>query len=168
MGTPAAAALLLAGFVLAHAAWSVSDLPQGELLVPLAIVERGGTRELMRFEAATQEEAIKQGKAKMAGLTGTVDAWAFAREGLITEGGRKIDALTVDFWAKGMEESASLMQRYEPFAARGRFRVIGQPDIIIKGVMQEPHAAEQPVSQVRAGISQHPKAASLWDAWKSE
>jgi len=33
--------VLLAGFVLAHAAWSVSDLPKGELLVPLAVVETG-------------------------------------------------------------------------------------------------------------------------------
>ena len=35
---------LLVGFVLAHAAWSVSDLPRGQLLVPLAIVEKHGER----------------------------------------------------------------------------------------------------------------------------
>jgi len=38
-------ALRLAGFVLAHAAWSISDVPRGELLVPLAIVERQGQRQ---------------------------------------------------------------------------------------------------------------------------
>jgi len=32
-------AVLLAGFVLAHAVWSVADLPSGELLVPLAVIE---------------------------------------------------------------------------------------------------------------------------------
>ena len=46
--------MLLAGFVLAHAAWSVSDLPKGELLVPLAVVEKNGQRQLLRFEAQTQ------------------------------------------------------------------------------------------------------------------
>ena len=38
------AAVSLAGFVLAHAVWSVSDLPQGELLVPLALIEKAGQR----------------------------------------------------------------------------------------------------------------------------
>lgn len=43
--------VILAGFVLAHAAWSVSDVPKGELLVPLAVVEKNGQRQLLRFEA---------------------------------------------------------------------------------------------------------------------
>ena len=60
-------ALLLAGFVWAHAAWSISDAP--DLLVPLAMVERNGQREIMRFEADTQEEAIAHVKAKMATLS---------------------------------------------------------------------------------------------------
>jgi len=51
-------ALLLAGFVLAHAAWSISDLPEGDLLVPLAVVEANGQRRLLRFEAETQDAAI--------------------------------------------------------------------------------------------------------------
>lgn len=40
MPVPEATALL-AGFVFAHAAWSVSDLPEGQLLVPLAMIEEG-------------------------------------------------------------------------------------------------------------------------------
>ena len=38
------AAVSLAGFVLAHAVWSVSDLLEGELLVPLAMTEKRGQR----------------------------------------------------------------------------------------------------------------------------
>jgi hypothetical protein len=56
--------VLLAGFVLAHAAWSVSDLPKGQLLVPLAVVETGGQRQLLRFEAQTQEQSIAAGKER--------------------------------------------------------------------------------------------------------
>lgn len=43
--------LSLAGFAFAHAAWSVSDLSEGELLVPLALIEKSGERQLLRFEA---------------------------------------------------------------------------------------------------------------------
>src|SRR2546425_10308417 len=91
MITPPGSGLLLAGFVLAHAAWSVSDLPNGELLAPLAMVERGGHREITRFEAASQAAAIAEGRAAMAKLGTSVDAWAFAREGLIRENGGPVD-----------------------------------------------------------------------------
>src|SRR4051812_12591641 len=97
-----AAALLLAGFVLAHAGWNVSDLEEGDLLCPLAVVEEHGQRTLDRFEAKTQEEAIAKGKAAMVEHSKTADAWAFAREGLLTEETGKTDILVVDFWAKGM------------------------------------------------------------------
>src|SRR5438477_458577 len=130
--------LLLAGFVLAHAAWSVSDLPKGELLVPLAMVERGGQRSVTRFEAASQATAIAEGKAAMAKLGTSAEAWAFAREGLIRKGSVPIDVLTVDFWAKGMKSPATLIQRYEPFATRGKFKIIGDPMFIIGGVAQPP------------------------------
>ncbi len=50
-------AVFLAGFTMAHAVRSVSDTPDDELLVPLAIVTRNGERQLMRFEADSQVEA---------------------------------------------------------------------------------------------------------------
>ena len=162
------AALLLAGFALAHAAWSISDVPEGELLVPLAMVEEAGQRRLVRFEDATQEEAIRKGKAAMAELTATADAWAFAREGLMPEAGGKVDVFSVDFWAKGMREPATLIQRFEPFARRGKFRVIGQPELVVKGRVQESKATEDLLPRIRAGIAQHQKVAALWDTWSQE
>ena len=80
-------AILLAGFVLAHAAWSVSDLPKGELLVPLAVVEKNGQRQLLRFEAQTQDQAIADGKGTIARRQSEFDARAFGREGLSTREG---------------------------------------------------------------------------------
>jgi hypothetical protein len=44
----------------------VSDIPKGEVLVPLAIVEKNGQRQLLRFGAQTQEQAIADGKATLA------------------------------------------------------------------------------------------------------
>jgi hypothetical protein len=52
------AALSLGGFTLAHAAWNLSGIEKGELLCPLAMLEKEHGRELLRFEADTQEEAI--------------------------------------------------------------------------------------------------------------
>ena len=69
--------ILLAGFVLAHAAWSVSDLPKGELLVPLAIVEKNGQRQLLRFEAPTQAQAIAEGKVLEGAEAARVVSWLY-------------------------------------------------------------------------------------------
>lgn len=159
-------ALLLAGFVLAHSAWSVSDLPKGELLVPLAVVERDGKRELIRFEADSQEAAIAEGKAAMARLGDSVEAWAFARDGLLREGGRPVDVITVDFWSKGMKAPGSIVQRYEPFANRGKFKIIGEPMVTVGGVEQQEEDSKQSVSVLLLGIQAHSEVKSLWPSWQ--
>ena len=40
---------LLAGEVVAHAAWSISEAPEGEILIPLAGILHEGKVELIRF-----------------------------------------------------------------------------------------------------------------------
>jgi hypothetical protein len=67
--------ILLAGFVLAHAARSVSDLPKGDLLVP---------------------QAITEGKTTLANRQTPLDAWAFGHEGLMPGGTGKVDVQTED------------------------------------------------------------------------
>ena len=156
-------ALLLTGFVLAHAAWSICDDTQ--LLVPLAISERNGKREVSRFEANTQEEAIDRGKAAMANLGASVDAWAFAREGLLSDKRGKVDVLSIDIGAKGTSDRVTLIQQFEPYSKRHHFRLIGDPEVAIGGSIQEPAAVKDLLSTVRRGISQHSKAAPLWDGW---
>src|SRR6476620_7258122 len=115
-------ALLLAGFVLAHAAWSISDAP--ELLVPLAALKQNGQRKMLRFEADTQEEAIAHGKSEMAAHAVDVDDWAFARQGLLNEKGQKVDVISVDIGARGSAQRITLIQRFEPYAKRHRFRLL--------------------------------------------
>jgi hypothetical protein len=167
MTTPESA-LLLAGFVLAHAAWSVSDLPKGDLLCPVAAIEKDASRTLSRFEAPTQAEAISTGKLAMAEATKSADAWAFAREGLMPEGSTKIDVLVVDVWAKGMNAPIIVIQRFEPFAERGRFRIIGAPKIVIDGVIQAPEKVSDLVAGIERGISQHTCVKDLWNGWLSK
>ncbi len=158
--------LLLAGFVLAHGAWSVSDVPRGELLVPVAIVEKGGQRQVLRFEAPTQERAIAEGKATLARRQADTDAWAFAREGLMRDKTGKVDVFTVDAWAKGMTRPVSFVQRFSP-PSSGAFRIKGDALVIVDGKVVEGAEAARLVKRLYEGAQRHPKAGQLWQGWRA-
>jgi hypothetical protein len=158
------AAVPLAGFALAHAAWSVSDLTEGERLIPLAMIEKAGKRELHRFEAETQEQAIATGRAEMDRLSAKVDAWAFAREGRFNEGSGYVDVISVDAWARGMTESISFVQKFRPFAS-GKFSLLGDPWVVIDGTLQNPAASGDLIAKLNRGIQSHPKAYEHWSEW---
>ncbi len=159
--------IALAGFVLAHAAWSVSDLPEGELLTPFVVVETSDARTLSRFEAATQWEAINNAKVFLAERGDTFDAWVFAREGRIQEAGAYVDVLTVEARAKGMEHSIAFLQRFQPFAA-GEFRLLGPPMVVVDGEVVEDGEAEPFLAQLHQGILSHSEVAPLWNEWLSK
>lgn len=158
-------ALAVGGFTLAHATWSVSDLLDSELLCPLAIVERKGQRELLRFEAETQEEAIAEGKRAMVEEK-DVEAWAFAREGVLRqESGEPQDVLVVDFWAEGLPNPLTVIQPFERYTKTGRFRLVGDLIIASNGQMLDSASASKVVEGIKAGIQEHSKVAELWHTW---
>ena len=161
----AESAILLAGFVLAHGAWSVSDLPGGERLVPLAVVQKNGRRELLRFEASTQEQAIADGKATLARRQPELDAWAFCREGLLREARGPVDVLTVDAWASGMTRTVTFVQRFTPYSS-GAFQINGDPIVVVNGQALEGAEAAQLVNRLYDAARQHPKAGGLWQGWR--
>jgi hypothetical protein len=161
------ALVLLAGFVLAHAAWSVSDLPKGERLIPLAIVEKGGQRQLLRFEAPTQEQAIAEGKTALARRQADADAWSFAREGVMTEKAGRVDILTIDAWAKGMVRPVSFVQRFSPYAS-GAFRIREDALVIVDGKALEGAEAARLVQRLYDGAQQHPRIGQLWQGWRAK
>jgi hypothetical protein len=160
-------AVLLAGFVLAHCAWSVSDLPKGELLVPLAIVEKNSQRELLRFQAQTQEQAIADGKATLAKRQSELDAWALGREGLMSAGNGKVDVLTIDAWAKGMARPITFVQRFRP-GSSGPFRILGDPIVVVEGKALQGAEASRLVNTLYDGVRRHPKAGPLWQEWRGK
>jgi hypothetical protein len=163
----AESAVLVAGFALAHAAWSVSDLPGGELLTPLAIVVRGEKRDLMRFEAPTQAEAIEGGKAKLSELKSEATSWAFAREGLFPIDGRKTDVIVIDVWSKETPSTVTFIQPFQPFAT-GHFKIMGPALVAVDGKLQGAEESERLVATLYRGVLQHPKAGSLWQQWYSK
>jgi hypothetical protein len=164
------AALLIAGFALAHAAWSVSDLSETELLVPLAVVERSGQRHLARFEAATQEAAIARGKAAMA-ADNESEAWAFAREGTwrAKNDAPSQDVLVVSFWARGMQRPASLVQPFRRAVDSAHpFQLIGAPWVLgADGHQLSDVQAEAARKLLLQGAMSHSAVAPLWATWQS-
>lgn len=156
--------LHLAGFAFAHAIWNLSDLQEGELLTPLAIVEEAGLRKLLRFEAETQEEAIALGKAKLYKSAHTIDAWAFAREGQIDNGQGYIDVLTVEASSRGLPEPILFLQKFQPNST-GQFKLLKATQVFRDGKIPPNDRADYYLAGLRAGIESHTQAAALWSQW---
>lgn len=169
--------LHLGGLALAHAAWSVCDLPAGQALCPLAFVRRGGELQLMRFEAESQERAIRGGRRELAKRQSQFDAWAFAREGLMDErvfglenakssAAGKLDVLAVDTWSHEMKKPITVIQAYQPFST-GEFRVLGDALIVANGETVDGPRGDRLRSHVYVGVQRHEKVAPMWKQWRA-
>ena len=158
--------IALAGFAFAHATWSISDLPKGQLLVPLAIVEKAGQRQLIRFEAETQVKAIAKGKTTLAEGEKELSAWAFAREGQVREGGRYVDTLTIEAKVSGKSTTIKFVQKFQPHGS-GKFKLLGKPMVVV-GVDELPESEATPIlEKLFVGVRSHAKAAEHWQEWSA-
>jgi hypothetical protein len=160
-------ALHLAGLALAHALWSASDLEGDDLVVPLAFVREGEQTKLIRFEANTQEEAVRLGHESMKELTAGHQSWAFARDGILREKNEPVDVIVVEAWAPGSEANVTVLQRYVPFKRYRKFRLQGEMELGIAGSRVAGAAAEGALSVVREGILSHTAVAELVPAWQT-
>lgn len=162
-------ALSLAGFALAHAAWSIADAEGDEMLRPLAVVEnRDGARRLRRFDADTQEQAIIAGKDAMHEASAEMAAWAFAREGAWRkmDGDKSGDVLAIDFWAIGMPDVATLIQPFNRASRGGRFRIGGVPTLVVGERLLSRDAADPFIEAIVAGVHAHVVVGKLWATWR--
>lgn len=160
--------LTLAGFVLAHAAWNAADLPKGKLLAPFVVVQQNGERELTRFEDRNPIEAVSKARDFIQLLDEKVDAWAMARQGIVTLDGRELDVLIIEYWSRGIPETNTIMQEIRPPARRVGFKIIGPPLIFLDGEIQESSDAEDMISIIEMGIEEHTQAGPLWTKWKNQ
>jgi hypothetical protein len=158
----------LAGFALAHAAWSISDLSGEQLLVPFVVVEHDGARELMHFEADTPEAAVAEGKRAVQMLASRVNAWASARDGLLrTRGGDSAQhVLVVEFGYGEGRDPITVIQPYAPSPASGRFCILGDPMITLGGELAGPDEAAVWIRLLHEGVHQHSAVADLWAEWQ--
>jgi len=156
---------LISGYVLAHAAYSVCDADEGELLIPLAVVESDGRREVLRFEADSQEEAIARAKGELTALKQGADIWAFAREGLWQpDDGPKQDVFAVTAWAKGVEMDVSIIQPFRPNRGIEDFRLLAGLDVVIDGDLLDGEIAQTCRAMVEEGVTYHPRGGQ-WASW---
>jgi hypothetical protein len=162
---PTERAIRFGGMVLAHAALIASDLPEGELICPFAIITKDDRRQVVPFEAESQAEAVESGKASLAEFQDHIDYWGLGREGLWSEPDAtdKTDVLLVSSWTHGMDEPVILMQRFRP-AASGQFLLLGAVDIVLGGRVVTAEKAEPLRALVSAGIAMHPSQVP-WASW---
>lgn len=162
-------ALSLAGFALAHAAWSMADADPGEMLCPLGVIqERDGARRILRFEADTQEQAIIAGKDAMHRASTEMAAWAFAREGAWRKMGAEKtgDVLAIDFWSVGMTDVATLIQPFSRAERGGRFRIGGVPTLVLGDTLLARDVAQPVIQAIVDGVHAHSAVAELWPSWQ--
>nr|GEU28411.1 hypothetical protein [Tanacetum cinerariifolium] len=120
----------LAGFVLAHCAAITDANRAGELICPFAVLGGDDGRQVVDFEAETQEEAVSQGWASLGEAKSSKVSWAFGREGLYRErDGNALDVLTVSVWMPGMTEHYSVLQRFGRREDQAIY-LIGSPELL--------------------------------------
>jgi len=146
----------IVGLILAHSVLIGSDLPEGELLVPVAIYYQGEQRDIKAFEADTQQDAVKLGQEFLSTLSEKTDSWAYVQDGLVTlSNGNKQDVYFIKAWAKGMPEPIELYQMYKtrPFTLVENIKILNYAD---SGLT--PEDADTFITALDEGIFSHPSA----------
>ena len=162
--------LFRAGFVLAHAIWSVSDLEDGETLVPLGLAVTAGEQELIRFVAKSKrnEDAVAQAYEFFNEHGSEYDAWALACDVYIRDQDtdfNRTDAIKLEVWARDCHEAVAFIQRFLPFKS-GRFKLLGEPSFIVDDVFQCGPTARKALEKLHEGVLSHPAVADLWESWQ--
>jgi hypothetical protein len=153
-------ALRLAGFALAHAAWSIEG---GQTLCTLAFVDVDtDDKQLIRYEAETIPDSIEGAHSDLAERLRDGGIAALVFDGFLTpEGGERSDALCVEVFGPRAQPLGLFFQPYR--AAKrpriqlpgrsSRFAITGEPfvddsikisraeQIILEGAREHPHGA---------------------------
>lgn len=132
----------------------------------MAVVETPAGRQLLRFEADSQESAIRAGKSACERYTSAATVWAFARDGIIRDDGQPVDVISVDCWAPPMASPAVIMQRYRPASPTMPFALIGEMELVLDGKIIAGDTAAPALAVVRRGVASHSGVAPLLGKWE--
>ncbi len=153
----------LAGFVAAHAVWSLAD--DGAFTPMLAFTLQDESRTLERLAFADVREALEHGRRRLKDDPFSAGDGVFAYNGLIDTGGEQFDAVILEIVAYWLADSgATVAVPYTPATPgpTNRFRV-HQPHLL------EWHGCEDfgKDAMLRAfyeGVDSHSEGAKVWDA----
>jgi len=151
------AVLELGGLALAHAFRILPELNDDELLCPFAIVIGAEGRELIDFEADTQENAVAAAKSYLAGPDRSVERLAFARDGRsLTTNLEYVDAISVSVRDMLSNYECTFSQLYR-FSA-GCLEFFGPIEFMLGDEADDAALADARRGFVVAGMDSHPTA----------
>jgi hypothetical protein len=150
----------LAGFIAAHAIWSVSD---ADGLVPMvAFTTEDGQRKLERLVSEDATKAVAHGRQQLDDDPFSANDGVLAYDGRITLTSGKLDAIVLEMRSYGFPSArATIAVPYTPFSS-GRFRV-HRPKLV------EWHECEQfdlnaAFEAFFRGVAGHEQGAKVWEA----
>lgn len=156
--------LQLAGFLMAHAFWTVSDLPADARYVPQTLCETArGERQMTSFEAESEEASLRQAEAYLEAAAPAFAACALARQAAVRLGNEPVPALVIEL-VEGGTPVVTVVQPFRP-AAQGGFALLGDEVVMDGRGPLAPLQAAQAAGEVRAGASDHPGLGEKWTAW---
>jgi hypothetical protein len=151
----------LAGFIAAHAIWSVSD---GETLVTMVGSEGAdGQRKLDRLVTERIEDSVSQGREQLLKNPQHVARAALAFDGYITLPDGKTDAVFIEAreYAKGEALPFEIAVPYRSAKSPGGFAVY-RPKLL--KVPPDLKNCESLLNTFWTGVDAHTKAAEVWRA----
>jgi len=167
---PTDRALHIAGFALAHAAFSICEAAEGNL-IPFGFFRQGSLlapkTEMSRFFTGTLEGSVAAGRGEVAARKKKCQCWALAFESFLTHSGGQVDAFTIEAGDKKMPVQFAVLQPFQPFAS-GTFKLLGPPGLAmgdIQGRTVEGEEAARFTRALRKGVGNHPTASSRWQEW---
>lgn len=164
-----AGALQLAGFLLAHGFWTISEQTAQDRYVPQALCETvAGERRLVTFDAPTPEQSQADARSFMGSSAGQFARCAFSRDAQVPLGqGQSATALVIDLRDGGRE--LTIVQAYRPAVANGGFALLGDELVLDSSgaplLRSEEGAA---ITALREGAADHPALSEKWPQWNSD
>ncbi|MFN3468914.1 MAG: hypothetical protein ACK4Z7_04365 [Novosphingobium sp.] len=160
------AALQLAGFLMAHAFWSASELPAGSSYQPQSLCMRSdGNRQLQSFEGASPKEQDEAARAFISGAAAQWPDCAVARQVKVDTPAGEVDALVIDVVQYG-GSVMTVVQAFRP-AAQG-FRLLGDELMLSDNGPLPPLPAAQAAAAMREGALDHPGMGEKWQQWEQD
>jgi hypothetical protein len=158
------AAASLAGFLTAHGIWCVFE---GETLVPMAVFEKAGKRQLIRFVAERLEQGAAQARTAVDDNAHAGDRAVSVVDGYFTADGVKHDALiihAIDYFPRA--RTLDIVVPYRPKAATP-FAVHKPKFVDYAGF--DFKAEFVPIAEAFFhGVDSHAEAAKIWTAHLDE
>lgn len=150
----------LAGFLAAHAVWSVSD---GETLTPILGFETaGGERQMNRLMADELQEAVERGQRWLKTNPQSASRAVLVFDAFVELEDGRSDALVVEARNYGPGPSAFTMALpYRPVDRPGGFAVHRPKLLSIDGIADD--AVEELVESFFRGVDGHERGAAVWN-----